>query len=290
MNGTSKPPRQSRTAKPLADGGRLQQSGPNQGPGYEIGYGKPPEHTRFAKGHSGNPRGRPRKTKARVIQLSDAPFDSFLQTEAYRSVTLRENGQTIVLPMLQAVIRAVARDAVRGKQMAQKFFLGMTAKTEDRHENDKIALYSRLRNLKRRGEQTIATYEAKGLAPPKLLPHPADIMLNHVTLNVVVDGPMTEEDVRLFDILVELRDHLLLLYANAQYLDSPPLVAVDGKFCCPFMLKGFMINRALPKRYRWKDDITIMLMINKHNRMTRLQREQRIASDRAHFKEFLNGY
>ena len=26
---------------------------------YEVGYGKPPPHTRFVKGHSGNPRGRP---------------------------------------------------------------------------------------------------------------------------------------------------------------------------------------------------------------------------------------
>ena len=26
---------------------------------YEVGYGKPPRHTRFANGRSGNPRGRP---------------------------------------------------------------------------------------------------------------------------------------------------------------------------------------------------------------------------------------
>jgi hypothetical protein len=28
---------------------------------YEIGYGKPPERTRWKKGQSGNPRGRPKK-------------------------------------------------------------------------------------------------------------------------------------------------------------------------------------------------------------------------------------
>jgi len=26
---------------------------------YEVGYGQPPHHTRFKKGQSGNPRGRP---------------------------------------------------------------------------------------------------------------------------------------------------------------------------------------------------------------------------------------
>ena len=26
---------------------------------YQVGYGKPPDHSRFVKGQSGNPRGRP---------------------------------------------------------------------------------------------------------------------------------------------------------------------------------------------------------------------------------------
>jgi hypothetical protein len=32
-------------------------------PDYEVGYGKPPPHTRFVQGLSGNPRGRPRGAK-----------------------------------------------------------------------------------------------------------------------------------------------------------------------------------------------------------------------------------
>ena len=30
------------------------------GADYEVGYGKPPKHTRFKKGQSGNPKGRPK--------------------------------------------------------------------------------------------------------------------------------------------------------------------------------------------------------------------------------------
>jgi Family of unknown function (DUF5681) len=29
---------------------------------YDVGYKKPPEHTRFSKGKSGNPNGRPKNT------------------------------------------------------------------------------------------------------------------------------------------------------------------------------------------------------------------------------------
>lgn len=34
-------------------------------PGYDVGYGRPPEETRFKKGQSGNPRGRPKGSKTR---------------------------------------------------------------------------------------------------------------------------------------------------------------------------------------------------------------------------------
>jgi hypothetical protein len=39
---------------------------------YEIGYGRPPRHTRFAPRRSGNPRGRPSRSKNLSILLSEA--------------------------------------------------------------------------------------------------------------------------------------------------------------------------------------------------------------------------
>lgn len=85
---------------------------------YNVGYGKPPKRTQFAKGKSGNPRGRPKKKDKRPIRLADAVSEKFLEKEAYRRVTLRENGQAIELPVTQAVMRSMATSAIKGNRLS----------------------------------------------------------------------------------------------------------------------------------------------------------------------------
>ena len=48
---------------------------------YEVGYGKAPRHTRFAKGQSGNPRGRPSGAKNFTTLLSEALNEPVIVTE-----------------------------------------------------------------------------------------------------------------------------------------------------------------------------------------------------------------
>ncbi len=53
-------------------------SGPGDG-GYEIGYAKPPQHTRFKPGRSGNPKGRPkglRNFKTDIQEVLSTPIDA----------------------------------------------------------------------------------------------------------------------------------------------------------------------------------------------------------------------
>jgi S-adenosylmethionine/arginine decarboxylase-like enzyme len=52
-----------------------------------VGYGKPPLHTRFKKGQSGNPRGRPRGAKNLSTLVSDA-LDQTVVVPGNESVTV----------------------------------------------------------------------------------------------------------------------------------------------------------------------------------------------------------
>jgi hypothetical protein len=81
--------------------------------GYEVGYGKPPVHTRFRKGQSGNPTGGRRNTEIERAK-------KLLQEEAYRRITVREGEKVIRMPILQAVLRNQLALAAKGSVPAQR--------------------------------------------------------------------------------------------------------------------------------------------------------------------------
>jgi hypothetical protein len=81
-------------------------SSPTKPPGgYIVGYGRPPLHTRFRKGVSGNPRGRPRRTAGRAWEL--------MLKELYRPLRVREGDEIRTLPGCQVSLRQMVQLAAR---------------------------------------------------------------------------------------------------------------------------------------------------------------------------------
>ena len=80
---------------------------------YAVGYRKPPLHTRFRKGVSGNPRGGSRAQ-------ADARTKALALKEAFRIVTVREGDKVMRLPAVQAVLRSQVALAVKGNGPAQR--------------------------------------------------------------------------------------------------------------------------------------------------------------------------
>ncbi len=63
--------------------------------------GRPPKHSRFQKGKSGNPRGRPKKVRT--------PRDSALWALRYK-IRVSENGVTRRISVQEAILRKCAKD------------------------------------------------------------------------------------------------------------------------------------------------------------------------------------
>src|SRR5262249_40699227 len=75
------------------------------------GAGPPPLHSRFRRGKSGNPTGRPRRGEAERAQM-------LIWKEAYRLLTVREGDKVTRMPILQAVWRSLLTSAAKGNVSA----------------------------------------------------------------------------------------------------------------------------------------------------------------------------
>jgi Family of unknown function (DUF5681) len=92
---------------------------------YEVGYGKPPCHTRFSKGQSGNPKGRERGSQN---------LSTLLREALNEPVVVTEDGGRRKISKRQAFIKQLVNQALKGDLRAARLLLDNLKEIDSRTE------------------------------------------------------------------------------------------------------------------------------------------------------------
>ena len=93
---------------------------------YPVGYGKPPVNTQFPPGVSGNPKGRPKKSRNIGTQL---------KKQLSELVRITVNGRSRRVTALEVIIRQMVLDAAKGNAKARSALLALRSLYEEPAEN-----------------------------------------------------------------------------------------------------------------------------------------------------------
>jgi|GEM_PF-6334778 len=164
---------------------------------YGVGYRKPPEHTRFKKGQSGNPKGRPRKTP----DHAPAPQSNteIMRRVLAEEVPVRENGRTRKISKAEALERKRTQMALTGQSIHLMRDLRKDLEAEDRRRQAEIDEdHEFWRTYLKVRDHAFKDAARTGRAPEGFWIDPRDITFPEHDI-VQIRGPLTQTDVKLFE-------------------------------------------------------------------------------------------
>lgn len=120
---------------------------------YEVGYGRPPKHSRWRKGQSGNAKGRPKGSLS---------LGAVMDRELRRTVRVQENGKAAQVTMLELLVRTTLAAAAKGDNKARSLALALI----ERHTPSEAAETSAEGSLSPEDQQVLEAFlaEARTLA------------------------------------------------------------------------------------------------------------------------------
>lgn len=220
-------------------------------PGYEVGFGKPPEATRFRPGQSGNPRGRPKGAKNRRPALHEERMKEIILDEAYRTITVRDGERVVSVPMAQAIIRALAVNAAKGQHRSQRLFTELLSATERSNADLHVRFLGAAFDYKIAWERELSRREALGIRDlPPPLPHPDHVVIDVRRGTVRIAGPATKEEKAEWDAILAtksgLEDSVALLREANETETDPEEIADNLRYIALGEEKLALIRKIMP--------------------------------------------
>lgn len=93
---------------------------------YEVGYGKPPKHTRFKPGQSGNKKGRPKGSRNVKTDFKEI---------SRKRVRVTDDGKSKTITTQQAALLKLAEGALKGDARKQAMFIQLCQTYNSEPEN-----------------------------------------------------------------------------------------------------------------------------------------------------------
>ena len=90
---------------------------------YNVGYRKPPQHSRYKKGQSGNPKGRPKGSKS---------FRSRLEKALREQIMVQQGDKKRKVPKLDVLVARFVNEAARGDWKRANKIIDYILATEER--------------------------------------------------------------------------------------------------------------------------------------------------------------
>lgn len=110
-----------------------EEEGGRRNDSYDVGYGKPPKHSQFKPGQSGNPRGRPKGSKS---------LQGHLRDQLNQRITISAKGQTRTIPTREAIAMRMTEATLKGDLKTIAQVLALDAQQSDAKDEQATVVLS----------------------------------------------------------------------------------------------------------------------------------------------------
>ena len=197
--------------------------------------------------------------KGQGLDFGTQPANQMLLEEAYRTISVREGDQIVELPVIKAVFRSLGVSAMKGNRLAQATMAELVRSIEEEDRLLRSSLFETACEYKIGWQQAFEHARKNGLPEPDVVPHPDDIVLDMRRAEVRYEGPMTPEEKKKWDRMLECRDELQTdvtmhaeSYRECAAMKNPPIehMRSTAGYWQRYTEMYDRMNEPLPDRYK----------------------------------------